>query len=201
MGAFQNLQGNRYGRWLVLRHINGRLWECRCDCGNIKNVVNQNLKRGASMSCGCLRVELITKHGKLDAPEYNVWRGMIQRCTAGDDHKTRNYKKRGITVCPRWAVSFEAFLEDMGPRPSLKHSIERIDNDGNYEPGNCRWATMPEQHRNTRRTRFITVNGDRMCVADAALICGLHPTTVLRRLQKGMSETEAATRKSARASS
>lgn len=192
MPALKSLQGLKYGRWTVVKYRGERQWECRCDCGTVKSVNGQHLTRGSSASCGCLRSELLTKHGKMSLPEYNVWRGIVQRC-AGNSPASRNYKPRGIEVCRRWASSFQAFLDDMGLRPTASHTIERINNDGNYEPGNCRWATMSEQHRNTRRSHFITVHGEKMCVQDAATRYGVHPSTLLRRLQKGMDETEAAT--------
>jgi hypothetical protein len=112
------------------------------------------LKRGWTQSCGCLqkdRAKDNAKHGKTGSPEYHAWSAMIQRCTNPKTKQYKDYGGRGIRVCQKWKCSFESFYADMGPRPSKAHSIDRKDNDGNYEPGNCRWATEREQKMNTRQ--------------------------------------------------
>lgn len=126
-----------------------------CDCGNVKVVDFNNMKRGLTTSCGCFRLERVavsareqmTTHGKSRTPEYATWRSMLHRCTDPRDRSFARYGGRGITICPRW-FALDAFLEDMGPRPTSKHSLDRIDGDGNYEPSNCRWATATQQSRN-----------------------------------------------------
>lgn len=153
-----NLEGRRFGRLVVERYAGSRCgqaaWACACDCGAAVVVCGGNLRSGGSTSCGCFRTERRTKHGHNTragrSPEYVAWHNMIRRCrgTAGG-LASLDYHLRGITVCDRWQ-SFDAFLADMGPRPSLRHSLDRIDNDGNYEPGNCRWATTQEQRANRR---------------------------------------------------
>lgn len=122
------------------------------------------------------------RHG----PTLSVWRGMRDRCTNPKSTSWDNYGGRGITICKRWNESFEAFLADMGERPDGL-SIDRIDNDGNYEPGNCRWATQKEQARNTRSNVLYDYEGERFCVAELAERCGLEPAVLRRRLELGMS--------------
>lgn len=156
--------GRRFGR-LVVEALGRRLpyrrylWTCLCDCGNRVEVEGGNLRTGNSQSCGCLHLEvkrlLFTTHGHAPvgnrSPEYESWCAMWGRVrdVDPDGSRWRHYGRRGIVACDRW-LSFEAFLADMGPRPSLKHSLDRVNNDGNYEPGNCRWATDAEQVANRR---------------------------------------------------
>ncbi len=124
------------------------------------------------------------------APEAWLWGGMRQRCSNPKHHKFPIYGGRGIAVCERWN-SFASFIADMGPRPTSKHQIDRIDNDGNYEPGNCRWATAAEQGRNRRSTRFYTHDGVTLCVTDWASRAGIHWRTLFDRLDRGLSIGEA----------
>lgn len=121
------------------------------------------------------------RHGWSRTPEYQCWRGMKKRCGNHDD---ANYGGRGIRVCARWQT-FENFMADMGPRPSAAHSIDRIDNNGNYEPGNCRWATKLEQSQNTRVVRLITHNGRTLPVRAWARELGIDHKTVRERLARG----------------
>ena len=140
-------------------------WNCQCDCGTTVVVFAQSLTRDGSQSCGCLRREMLSvsksgnqnslKHGHTtwhsQSPEYRAWAKMKDRCKNPTNPEWKNYGGRGITVCERWRESFENFLADMGLRPSSELSLDRIDNDGNYEAGNCRWATKSEQTYNRRR--------------------------------------------------
>lgn len=161
-----DLTGQRFNQWTVLgfSHIVGTAyhWNCRCDCGKEKAVNSQSLKSGDSRSCGCHRDRLASaralKHGLTNTPEHATWRSMRSRCTDSKVPNFKDYGGRGISVCERWD-SFENFLADMGPRPSNKHSIDRKDNNGNYEPGNCRWATRQEQAENKRSSIMVRLLG------------------------------------------
>ncbi len=123
----------------------------RCKCGTEITGSLTYVLLGKSKSCGCLNVINHTKHGMSNTMVHNIWGGMIQRCTNQKATAWKYYGGRGITICDRWAYSFENFFSDMGNPPSKKHSIDRINNDGNYEPGNCRWATASQQAKNRRR--------------------------------------------------
>lgn len=136
---------------------------CICDCGQRVVVSRDHLRSGHTKSCGCSLKEFVgaakTTHGKSKTAEYFVWSNMVQRCTNPKKERYPRYGGRGIKVCERWNV-FVNFIADMGPRPSLQHSIDRIDNDGNYEPGNCRWATRKQQQSNNSRTRMVSAFGE-----------------------------------------
>lgn len=152
-------------------------WLCRCECGNITSVSIGHLRNGETKSCGCISKEILstrnTTHGDASngkyAPEYRAWRHMINRCYNKNVDMYYNYGGRGIIVCERWLTSYEHFLNDMGRRPTLRHSLDRYPNtDGNYEPGNCRWATTLEQSSNKRNNKWIEYNGERMIQAEWA---------------------------------
>lgn len=155
-----DLQGQRFGRWLVMeqgpKQKDRTTWLCQCDCGIVRVVRYSSLRRGDSVSCGCFAEELKVKHGKdspgIYSPEYYTWSAMIQRCTNPKTTGYHNYGGRGISVCQEWKDSFMAFFKHMGNRPTPQHSIDRINNDGNYEPQNVQWATRREQNLNTRRS-------------------------------------------------
>ena len=138
-------------------------------------------------SCGCQKIASRTTHGQSRSnngrgtPEYETWKSMLSRGLGKDNAGRHNYADRGIIVCERW-LTFKNFLADMGPKPSSKHSLDRIDNDGNYEPGNCRWATKKEQDRNKRTNRLLTHDGETECITEWAESLGVHPQTIANRL-------------------
>lgn len=186
-----DLTGQRFGRLLAVRAIPGsrnkpRRWLCRCDCGNEVEVITGDLRNGNTTSCGCyireLHADRLRIHGMSKTTTYNVWASMLQRCNNPNSDKYQYYGGRGITVCERWHV-FENFLADMGERPSKNHSIDRIDNDREYGPDNCRWTTMRRQNRNRRSNIEIEYQGETMCLVDWADRLGLKYETVRQRIQ------------------
>lgn len=183
--------GQRFGSLTVVSRAPNnkwreRRWDCRCDCGNEKTVDGSTLRNGLIMSCGCLHG--IT-HGHAHSREYRIWDGIKQRCLNLSNKAYPDYGGRGIKVCGRW-LNFENFLADMGNCPTQKHCIERINNDGNYEPFNCRWATRREQMLNTRRTKMLTACGKTMCMKDWGRELGVHETSVAAWVKKGIFETK-----------
>jgi hypothetical protein len=175
-------------------------WLARCDCGTEVVVLGSNLRAGTTRSCGCLQAEIMASralhgHARADkrTTEYRTWLSMMTRCHNPNSDGYAKYGAAGVTVCERWRVSFEAFLADMGRKPSPRHSIDRIDNARGYEPDNCRWATPSMQTENRRSTRFVIVNGERIPLAEAARRCGLPLATVHTRLRRGMSVEDALT--------
>lgn len=167
-GNLVRMTGRKFGKLTVLSRdgvLQGRAsWRCQCDCGRIVVVRGDKLRAGFTRSCGGRRkcFHLIYAVAK---SEFQIWKGMLNRCS--DPKRYPRYAGRGIKVCERWKLCFENFLSDMGPRPSKEHSIDRYpDNDGDYEPGNCRWATAKQQQRNTRRTVWVKIDGKRMSARD-----------------------------------
>lgn len=198
MNSRRPLEGQRFNRLLVLAFV-GRavpdrngcralLYRVRCDCGTEKVVRGCAVANGSTVSCGCFRDAMKSEwkktHGRTGTPEYSTWRGMIRRSHSGTADCAADYKGRGIRVCERW-LKFENFLADMGPRPSPAHSIDRIDNGGHYEPGNCRWATSVQQNRNRRSNRPVTAKGRTRLVVEWAADLGITPEALAWRLDHG----------------
>jgi hypothetical protein len=189
-----DIAGKRFNH-LIVRELAGKtkqgqlLWRCDCDCGNSTTVASQDLRRGTTISCGCARAARQWKHGNSKrgqyTPEYRAWAAMHTRCRNENQRGYHRYGGRGITVCERWN-SFEYFLTDMGLRPSPKHSIDRIDNDGDYEPGNCRWATDGEQATNKCSNRLLTVVGVTANLTQWSRILNVNIHTLHSRLERGL---------------
>jgi hypothetical protein len=204
----------RYGRLLVLKELptsatdNYTRWiVVRCDCGVEKTINANNVLSGTTTSCGCWQSERMAgmakalglggkkTHGMTNTHVWRIWRSMINRCERPADISYPNYGGRGIVVCDRWRESFEAFLADMGEPTTTKHSIDRYPNkDGNYEPGNCRWATAEEQQNNTRKNRLITIDGTTKTLAQWCRVTGVPYGAASRRIHvMGWEEARAVT--------
>ena len=192
MGSkIKDITGQRFGRLTVIAHVGYRrkyaLWQCECDCGNSTIVIGSDLRRGNTQSCGCLArdrsSEVHFMHGMDGTPTYKSWIGTKTRCYKPDDSHYKDYGGRGIRVCTRWKNSFENFLEDMGKRPEGK-TLDRIDNDGNYTPDNCKWSTPKEQSRNQRTNKLITYQGETECLARWAEILNVNYETLRSRLSR-----------------
>lgn len=190
--------GNRYGRLTAVEFV-GRntryepMWRFRCQCGREVIIVETSITQSLTKSCGCLFLEMtIAKghgnatHGKSRSVEYRTWIGMLARCQNPKNKLFRNYGSRGIEVCERWQM-FENFFADMGSRPSPQHSIDRKNNNGDYEPGNCRWATPTQQSRNHRGNRIVVVDGVKMTFAEASEGAAVSAFTVRTRVKRGWS--------------
>lgn len=190
-----DLTGQRFG-FLRALELAGRdpkrgqvIWKCVCDCGREHFAKSSKLRYGSVRSCGCKHRELIgaatRKHGRSGTSEFVVWSGMLARCFNENQSRYHMYGGRGITVCERWRRDFAAFLADMGPRPSPQHSIDRIDNDGNYEPSNCRWVTQEVQANNTRSNASVSYNGRTQTIAQWSRETGIGSSTICLRLKLG----------------
>ena len=161
-------------RWPVGKSGRDTHWLCSCECGNLGHVRIGDLRYGSSRSCGCLKRELMlaskrrTTHGRTKTPEYRIWTSMKSRCSNPKDTSYKHYGARGIRVCLRWLGKggFSNFLADMGERPNSELSLDRVNNYGNYEPSNCRWATNSEQIRNRRPIKMIEQFTDDVLIAE-----------------------------------
>lgn len=197
----KDLTGAKFNRWTVLRlsrfvrnpslpECRMPMWECRCDCGTIREVRTCHLVYGASKSCGCLREEVTgnrsRKHGESRSAFYRNWEHMKQRCLNASDRNFPNYGGRGITVCKRW-LDYENFKEDMAPTYQSGLSLGRIDNDGPYSPENCRWETDSQQMNNTRRNVRLTAFGMTKTLSQWARHVGLDVVTLHWRINHGWS--------------
>lgn len=181
-----DITGNRYGKLVVIEDIKsfkGRKKSlCKCDCGNVKLIRVDALKSGATSSCGCI----LEYHGMTKTLEYKIWDSMRQRCTNKNNKKYDYYGGKGITVCDEWMTSFEAFYRDMGPRPSLKHSIDRIEGNKGYYKDNCRWATKKEQSNNLSSNLNFTYNGETKSLMQWSLLLGFNYHNAKYRIHCGM---------------
>jgi hypothetical protein len=184
-----DIKGRRFGLLVAMEELprerGMRKWQLRCDCGASKVALQKAFTSGGKLrSCGCDNRRSV-QHGLSSTPEYRAWINMKTRCYDQTTPYFDTYGGRGVQVCSKWLTSFEAFYADMGRRPSEKHSIDRIDNDGNYEPGNCRWAIQKVQSRNQRTNKLVSVEGKRITLAEAVESAPVPYNTVLYRLKRG----------------
>jgi hypothetical protein len=203
MGTGKSLIGSAFGRLIVLldtglRKNRSIIWECSCACGNTHTVSTASLVSGKSKSCGCLKRELakaaLLKHGYTSyrgkKPKlYSIWCGIRARCNRETHKHYASYGGRGIKVCPTWGdyATFERDILSLGDKPEDSYSLDRVNNDGDYEPGNIRWATKTEQSRNRRNIKRITFNGKTQTAEEWGLELGIPPTTIRQRYNKGYS--------------
>jgi len=183
----------KFGRLTTIRKVENYKkgnykWICLCECGNEKIATTGCLNYGQVKSCGCLQLDKVTKHGQGRlggrSSEYVSWRCMIGRCYSPEVDGYKHYGAKGISVCDRWRVSFVDFFADMGKKPTNKHTIERNNPLGNYEPSNCRWATQPEQDRNKTNTVWIEYDNERLIASDWAKRLGISCGRLLLYIKK-----------------
>lgn len=185
-----DLTGQKFGRLTVIEYVgkdrtNNTKWRCACDCGKEKVILGKNIRYGKTKSCGCYNREKNTgiKHGQSRTRLYHIWRGMLVRCYNPNDSGYKYYGGRGITMCDEWKNDVNAFSKwamSNGYRDDL--TIDRIDVNGNYEPSNCRWATIKEQENNRRNNHFVTYKGETHTIAEWSEIIGMNHQTLYNRL-------------------
>lgn len=206
MPAFIDLTGKKFGRLTVVsrgpnaKHNMPR-WHCRCECGNETLSWGQSLRDGYAQSCGCLSDEINTERarllnyrhgeaGKGRTSIYRIWCGVMGRCLNPSHGAYKKYGAKGITICERWKT-YGNFRDDMGEKPTPKHTLDRIDGTKGYEPGNCRWATMKEQNNNRIDNVKITFNGETLTAPQWAERLGLKSATITARIRRGDSPEQA----------
>ncbi len=214
-GCIKNIEmiGEKFGRLLVIDQAetdtHGKRWRCICDCGAEHIVNGVLLRNGTTNSCGCYRRDLgvlmgsnSKKHGHArtgeETAEYRIWSAMVSRCTSPTNRNYANYGGRGIQICERWLKSFANFYADIGNRPPGTHangraiySLDRINNEGDYEPSNCRWATPEEQNNNTRFNHYVEIEGVKKSLTEWLHIYPVPRDIFYKRIKQGMSEKDA----------
>lgn len=202
-----DLAGMKFGRLIPIEFVgrkNGRtLWRCKCDCGNYTIAGYSNLVNGITRSCGCYDREMTLErnrnrrqstisHSFLDDnirnhPLYGLWASMITRCKNKNRSSAKYYCNKGVEVCDRWSGigGFENFVSDMGPRPSQEHTLDRIDNNGNYEPNNCRWADVETQMLNRSNTKYVFVDGNKIPLKVLCKNLGLNYYKIIKQIGRG----------------
>lgn len=196
MPKFIDLSGHRFGRWTVVSRAHDYIrgvpqWLCRCACGGTGVVRSNILRSGQSQSCGCYMrersrqtlIERTQTHGMTKTPTHRIWCLMRQRCNDVNFPGYAKYGAKGIRVCERWN-SFENFLADMGEKPSPRHSIDRMNPRGNYEPGNCTWATAKQQQNNRTNNRRITFRGETLTLMQWAERLGIRRERIAARIDR-----------------
>ena len=196
MGKIIDITGEKFSRWTV-KSISHQIksmiyWNCICECGTERTVFGGDLKRGGSKSCGCLTKEVsatrLRKHGMVGHPAYSSWQHMKTRCGNLNDEEYQNYGARGINVVIQW-WTFDGFWADMGKSWRDGATIDRIDNEKGYGPGNCRWATPKQQARNRRTNVIINTPKGPMPVSQAAEVFGIKANTIFSRIRYGWHES------------
>lgn len=197
MGTLKDLTGQRFGRLTVLEYAGvaknrNAKWKCKCDCGEVCVVSSSSLLTGHTQSCGCLHKERTSEshatHGMSRTHIFENWQDIRRRCFDPRRKAYKNYGGRGITVCNEWRNDFQAFFDYVSKLDHFGeggYSIDRINNNGNYEPGNVRWATDTEQARNKRNTIFVEYNGEKIAVTEAAERSGVKAGTIRFRWRSG----------------
>lgn len=202
MGRTKDITGQRFGHLVAIRLVEPyqsssgkryRQWLCQCDCGNQKIIFQTNLIEGKIKSCGCEQYSVHTKHGEAKSRLYSIWRNLRQRCNNPKAKNYDNYGGRGIKVCDNWnnAEGYTAFKEwalSNGYRNDL--TIDRINNNGNYEPSNCRWATSLEQNNNQSSNIMISYNNEIHTLSEWSRLTGINRSTLKNRYEKGQSPEE-----------
>lgn len=194
MSNFKDLTGKRFYRLYVIKRVENNkygnsMWLCQCDCGNQVSVRGDSLTKGNTKSCGCLNREKVIErsktHGKTNTKTYMEWAGMKSRCYNPNNKQYSDWGGRGITVCDSWRDSFETFYEYVSKLPHFDeqgYSLNRIDNNGNYEPNNVEWADSVTQANNKRNNHLITYNGKTQSLSQWAVECGIKHSTLDRRI-------------------
>jgi len=185
----KELIGEKFGRITILSEKENRKALCLCSCGKKKIMRVNDLKRGKSKSCGCLRKEKMTTHGMKKTKEYSTWNSMKNRCLNKNNPRSFDYMGRGITICDKW-LAFEGFYEDMGDRPKNK-TLDRINNEKGYYKENCRWATDIEQQSNTRKNIFIEFDGEIKTASQWSISLGGDRSLVSLRIRRGWTKKRA----------
>jgi hypothetical protein len=195
MSSFKNLTGQKFNKLTVIDRTANRvkpsgkqvaMWLCQCDCGKYVTVASGDLKSGHTKSCGCIMKNNKNgvTHGMCHSRAYRSWRNMRDRCFNPKYKSYKDYGGRGITVCEKW-LAFEGFWEDMYEGYADNLTLDRIDNDKNYEPGNCRWITNAEQQANKRCNHLIEINGEIKPLATWAKITNIKESTLFNREKAG----------------
>ena len=205
MGKIIDLIGQRFGR-LTVKSMAGStgknrntFWNCICDCGRMKAIDSQSLRRGRTKSCGCLHNELLAKrqekHGLLAENNrlYGIWEGMKQRCLNPNRNGFKDYGGRGITVCKEWLDFYSFYSWAVANGYTEKLTLDRINPNDSYYPNNCRWISAAEQQRNKTNNRLITIKGKTLLLCDWAKNYGIRASVILNRIRSGWTEEEAIT--------
>lgn len=193
-------KGDKYNRLTIIKEVKPnytksgrkmRMIMCKCECGTIKNYMLWHLRSGHTKSCGCHKLDIHIKHNKCGSAEYRTWTNMKNRCLNKNERRYNNYGGRGIKLCKRW-YDFENFYKDMGKRPK-NTTIDRIDNDGNYEPTNCRWATPKEQSNNMRSNVILSHKGKSLTISQWSNKLNIRRSRIAWRISNGWSVEKALT--------